>query len=74
MLAAITPSIDNDFFVAVQENSIFLPINLNEKNIKTISEFEYIDSTGKGLTELFSERGAIILHDEYEDRLKAKKS
>lgn len=133
LYSSIRPSIDNDFFVALQENSIYLPVILNSENIRLISGYEYMDSlesllersfkentysidesifdalswyseslkhciiphtiigfvtaletlltnrkstegsSDKGIAEMFAERGAIILHDTYEQRLEAKK-
>lgn len=133
MLSAINPNIDNDFFVAIKENSIYLPIVLNKQNIQTLESSEFMDpvrkllkrsfeekahqidekifdsiswfsesqkntnaphkiivfiialetllsdsrmadgTSDKSISELFSDRGAIILHEDYENRLKTKK-
>jgi len=134
MWSSITPSLDNDFYVAIKENSIYLPLLLSQDSIKIIENYEDITSmlqilkrafkdedypidknifdslswfseslknfiiphkiigfitaletiltdknygdgsvTDKTISELFSERGAIILKDTYEERLKIKK-
>lgn len=133
MWSGSNPKIDNDFYAALKENSIYLPVVLNENNIKAIEGSEFMehikimlqrsfnddsfqiddkifdaiswfskaqkntnplhkivahitaletllsnsrleDGVSDGsISELISDRGAILLHDTYEKRLEAKK-
>lgn len=133
MSTAIMPELDNDFYVALAENSIYLPIYIDPQNIKQIEanpNYKYIqdllerayagslyeidkkifnalswyseslenfivyhkivgfitaletlltgrkmteNTTDKGISELFSERGAIIMCETYEKRIEMKK-
>lgn len=133
MSTTIMPELDNDFYVALAENSIYLPLHIDLQNIKQIEanpNYTYIQEllgrayddnpyeidkkifnalswyseslenfivyhkivglitsletlltgrkmaeniTDKGISELFAERGAIIMCDSYEKRIEMRK-